>query len=69
MTDEQKAFAYEQAVRAAVDVATRGREPNAFSDGAGDRSAAEVAEEVVKAARKAAELINGCGTAGDRCPA
>lgn len=59
MTDEQKAFAYEQAVRAAVDVATRGREPNAFSDSAGDHSAADAAEEVVKAAKKAAELLNG----------
>lgn len=61
MTEEQKAFAYEQAVRAAVDVATRGREHNAFSDSAGDHSAVDVAEEVVKAARKAAELLNEFG--------
>lgn len=61
MTEDQKFFAYEQAVRAAVDVATRDREPNAFSDSTGERSAAEVAEEVVKAARKAAEMLNGSG--------
>lgn len=68
MSEEQMNFAYEQAVRAAVDVATRITAPNAFSADGGDRSPVDVAVEVVKAAQKAAEMLTSpCARrAGDR---
>ncbi|AJY14623.1 MULTISPECIES: hypothetical protein [Burkholderia] len=62
MTEEQKVFAYEQAVRAAVDVATRMPDRNVLAAGDGSCSCSDVVEEVVKAAQKAAQLLNECGT-------